>query len=88
MNNPYETSVYDRTADWRARAACVNNDPEMFFPGTGSAKSTAKLDQAKVVCSTCVVREACLRWAIRTGTNYGVWGGANEDERRTLRRTS
>jgi WhiB family transcriptional regulator, redox-sensing transcriptional regulator len=32
------------------------------------------------------VREACLRFALGTGQQYGIWGGQTEDERRKLRR--
>jgi len=32
------------------------------------------------------VMEECLRWAIDSGQDAGVWGGMSEDERRTLKR--
>ena len=30
--------------------------------------------------------DECLRWAIDSGQDAGVWGGMSEDERRSLKR--
>ena len=30
--------------------------------------------------------DACLRWALESGQEAGVWGGMSEDERRALKR--
>jgi WhiB family redox-sensing transcriptional regulator len=30
--------------------------------------------------------EQCLRWALETGQDVGVWGGMSEDERRAMKR--
>jgi WhiB family redox-sensing transcriptional regulator len=32
------------------------------------------------------VTSDCLRWAIDTGQDAGIWGGMSEDERRVLKR--
>ena len=32
------------------------------------------------------VVDECLRWALETGQDAGVWGGLSEDERRALKR--
>jgi WhiB family transcriptional regulator, redox-sensing transcriptional regulator len=32
------------------------------------------------------VVDACLRWAIDSGQDAGVWGGMSEDERRAVKR--
>ena len=65
--------------DWRAKAACRDKDPELFFPvgNTGAAKT---------VCRSCEVIDSCLRTALDTNQDYGVWGGMSEDERRALKR--
>ncbi|MDQ1012859.1 hypothetical protein QFZ82_007344 [Streptomyces sp. V4I23] len=34
----------------------------------------------------CPVREQCLKWALENNQESGVWGGLNEDERRSLKR--
>ena len=40
----------------------------------------------KAVCRTCKVIDACLKCALDTNQDYGVWGGLSEDERRALKR--
>ena len=30
--------------------------------------------------------ETCLKWAMESGQDGGVWGGLSEDERRALKR--
>jgi WhiB family transcriptional regulator, redox-sensing transcriptional regulator len=65
-------------ADWRASAACADA-PELFF--SEDAQDEAK---AKAACGTCPVRAECLAFALRNGIEFGVWGGAAEDERRTI----
>jgi WhiB family redox-sensing transcriptional regulator len=45
-----------------------------------------QIEEAKVVCRRCDVRDECLQWALESGQDHGVWGGLSEDERRTLKR--
>lgn len=76
-----------RPVDWRNRAACLIEDPELFYPiGTVSAAAIEQAERAKQVCATCPVKAICLQYALTTGQHYGVWGGLDEDERRTFRR--
>lgn len=71
---------------WRGRAACRGEDPELFFPlGSSGPAALARIAAAKAICARCPVREACLRFALDTGQDYGIWGGLAEDERRKLR---
>jgi WhiB family redox-sensing transcriptional regulator len=72
--------------NWRDRAACVGVDPELFFPTGDSGPALVQLVEAKSYCRRCEVAEPCLRWAIDSGQDTGVWGGTSEEERRTLRR--
>jgi WhiB family redox-sensing transcriptional regulator len=58
----------------------------LFFPVGSSGPALAQIYEAKAVCARCPVREACLRFALDTGQNYGIWGGLTEDERHKLRR--
>jgi len=74
--------------DWRSRAACVDEDPELFFPVGTTGPALAHLASAQEVCARCVVREACLQWALDSNVDHGVWGGLGEDQRRSLRRRS
>lgn len=72
--------------DWRHEAACLNEDPELFFPVGNTGPALMQIAEAKKVCRECPVREPCLQWALDAGQDHGVWGGMSEDERRALRR--
>jgi WhiB family transcriptional regulator, redox-sensing transcriptional regulator len=72
--------------DWRHRAACRDEDPELFFPMGKSGPAIQQLAEAKAVCERCPVKDECLRWALETGQNDGVWGGLGEDERGAYKR--
>ncbi|MET9804531.1 WhiB family transcriptional regulator [Streptomyces sp. NPDC006368] len=74
--------------NWRAAAACRNEDPDLFFPIGTSGPAMLQAETAKSVCRRCPVREQCLRWAVETRQETGVWGGLSEDERRALIRRS
>lgn len=71
--------------DWRHRAVCRDEDPELFFPIGNSGPAVAQTEEAKAVCRRCPVIEECLAYALETGENFGVWGGLGEEERRELR---
>ncbi|GAA2601914.1 WhiB family transcriptional regulator [Actinomadura fulvescens] len=72
--------------DWRHRAACRDVDPELFFPIGNTGPAILQIEEAKQVCRRCDVTDSCLRWAIESGQDSGVWGGMGEDERRALKR--
>src|SRR5215472_7983698 len=67
-------------ADWTARAACKDTDPDELFV-QGAAQNRAKL-----ICRGCVVRTECLADALDNRIEFGVWGGMTERERRALLR--
>jgi WhiB family redox-sensing transcriptional regulator len=71
---------------WRAQAACHDLDPDLFFPVGVTGPAVGHIAAAKAVCRGCPVRVECLEFAISTNQEYGVWGGASEEERRVLRR--
>jgi len=73
--------------DWRHRALCRDEDPELFFPIGTTGPAATQEDEAKQVCRRCAVTEDCLEWALETGQDNGVWGATSEDERRMLKRT-
>ncbi|WP_418960047.1 WhiB family transcriptional regulator [Streptomyces tritici] len=66
---------------WREDALCAQAGPEFFFPAPGSSTREAKL-----LCSACEGRLACLEYALRNDERFGVWGGLSEKERLLLRR--
>jgi WhiB family redox-sensing transcriptional regulator len=67
-------------SDWTASAACRTSDPDAMFV-QGAAQN-----RAKVVCLGCPVRTECLADALDNATEFGVWGGMTERERRALLR--
>jgi WhiB family transcriptional regulator, redox-sensing transcriptional regulator len=74
--------------DWRDAGACLQADPELFFPDGAAGPALRQLDAAKQICRSCPVRQPCLTWALDQAIVSGVWGGTTEDERRALRRAA
>lgn len=72
--------------DWRHRAICRDEDPELFFPIGNTGPALRQIEDAKSVCRRCPVTDECLNWALTSGQDSGVWGGLSEDERRALKR--
>jgi WhiB family redox-sensing transcriptional regulator len=72
--------------DWRNEASCKDVDPDLFFPIGTTGIALEQVDEAKRICTACVVREPCLEFALASNQDAGVWGGLTEDERRTLKR--
>jgi WhiB family redox-sensing transcriptional regulator len=71
---------------WRNRAACLDEDPELFFPIGNTSPAHDQIQEAKVICHRCEVIETCLKWAMESHQDAGVWGGLSDDERRSLKR--
>jgi len=65
--------------DWYDDAECRGADTSVFFP-----VSEAGADEAKAICATCPVAEACLEYAVATRQPEGVWGGMTPTERHRL----
>lgn len=72
--------------DWRHRAACLTEDPELFFPVGNTGPALQQIEDAKKICQSCAVKDQCLNWALDAGQDHGVWGGTSEDERRAMKR--
>ena len=72
---------------WSCRGACRALPTELFFPaGELDDQAVEQAEEAKAVCANCPVRIPCLEFAIATNQPYGIWGGANTSERRSIRR--
>jgi WhiB family redox-sensing transcriptional regulator len=69
---------------WRSEAACLTEDPELFFPEGESERYRGQIVAALEVCATCGVADACLAFAIETEQRTGIWGGTTAAERRGL----
>ncbi|MER5509332.1 WhiB family transcriptional regulator [Streptomyces sp. NPDC002766] len=67
------------------RAACADEDPELFFPVSSTGPALLQIELAKAVCRRCPLMESCLEGALERG-ELGVWGGTDENERRRMKR--
>jgi WhiB family redox-sensing transcriptional regulator len=74
--------------NWRDDAACLDADPDWFFPIATTGPALDQINGAKRICLACPVRKRCLAWALELGAASGIWGGTTEDERRALRRAA
>jgi WhiB family redox-sensing transcriptional regulator len=86
MAGGYQVFDWDTDA-WRDFASCRSSDPDLFFPVGTTGQAMELVRDAKDVCGECVVRQACLEFALVTNQESGVWGGTSEEERRRLRRS-
>jgi len=66
--------------EWAKQANCADQDPDALF-----VRGKAQHD-AKAICRTCPVLAECLAEALDNRTEFGVWGGMTERERRALLR--
>ncbi|MFD9318915.1 WhiB family transcriptional regulator [Streptomyces sp. NPDC060053] len=76
------------TSDWRDQAACVGEDPEIFFPLSDLAAPGAEASLARAVCRRCAVLVACRDWALEQGEDDGIWGATTAAQRRAIRRAT
>ena len=65
--------------EWREHGACRGLPVELFFPPVEH-----DAHEAKVICGMCTVRQQCLEQAVAAGEKFGIWGGLNTQERRSL----
>lgn len=72
-----------RNNDWVKDAACRDLDPDLFFVYHEAGKSYCNGGE---LSGPCPVREECLTYALEANERYGVWGGLDEVERRSLKR--
>jgi len=70
--------------EWRLRAACRGEDPELFFP-PGREDGPGWGARARAVCRRCAVRRDCLAYAL-AAPEEGVWGGLPPAGRESLLR--
>lgn len=65
---PKEVSTHGACRDYE--------DTSVFFSDDKRNRRHARL-----ICSTCPVRQACLEYALEVEEPYGIWGGLDEKER-------
>ena len=78
--------VQKRHSHWQEEAICAREDPELFFPIGTTRQARIQAEQAKEVCKKCPVVVECLKYALDTSSDFGIWGGKSEAERTALRR--
>jgi WhiB family transcriptional regulator, redox-sensing transcriptional regulator len=79
-------NVTGNAAGWRAAAACLSADPDLFFPISATGPAEKQIARAKRICAGCAVRRPCLEFALDQGQMYGIWGGTTPEDRRRDRR--
>jgi len=79
---------HSESDDWRERAACIGEDPEIFFPLSDVAAPGAEASLARAVCRRCAVLVACRDWALEHGEDDGIWGATTAAQRRAIRRAA
>jgi len=60
---------------WRDSAACRGKDTDLFFPELTGVGVTIRVRDAKAICATCPVQDACYCYALDNNIYYGIWGG-------------
>ena len=82
----------DRLRAWgdipKTGAACATPGSsflDLFFPERVEGQDNHGAE-AKLICTGCAIRSMCLVEALRRNEEHGIWGGAGEQTRRTLRR--
>lgn len=80
------------TRSWREHAECLGMGTDLFFSPERSRRpqrreeietEKKRIAEAKAICGTCIVREACLNYAIENDMT-GIWGGYDTKERRVI----
>ena len=78
--------MIEYASNWRAASACLNTDPDVFFPVAVGTAASKQVNRALRVCDGCPVRQQCLDFALRSGEKDGIWGGTTPEERIRARR--
>jgi WhiB family redox-sensing transcriptional regulator len=78
--------MIEYATNWRAASACLNTDPDVFFPVAVGTAASKQISRALRICQGCSVRQQCLDFAIRSGEKDGIWGGTTPEERIRARR--
>jgi WhiB family redox-sensing transcriptional regulator len=75
--------------EWTVGAACRGSTGSLFYSADSAERKEDRQEReqlAKRICAGCAVRDDCLNAALERHESYGIWGGLNEFERRSLTR--
>lgn len=78
---PSDLTSYFHAPEWTEAALCAQADPEEWFADKGGTTR-----RAKQICADCPVRVECLTMALETDSQYGVFGGMSERDRRKIKK--
>ena len=69
--------------DWQVEGTCRVLPSEMFFhpDGERGRARRMRIEQAKAICESCPVLQACREHALTVREPYGIWGGMGEEVR-------
>lgn len=81
----FTTGLARDVRGWLSEAACVDEDPELFFP-LAERESDPQVAAARGVCRRCRVLSACRSWALEHGEDAGIWGATTAAQRRAMSR--
>lgn len=76
---PVYSESFIHAQPWVKDGACLEVDPDLFFPKSGDHASAAT---ARVVCAGCPVAGECLEFALSTDQKFGIWGGLTPRQRK------
>lgn len=74
-SNPLEVVAWE---PWMQNAACLDVDPELFYPAPGDKAAGGA---AKRICGRCSVKDDCLAYARKQHDHWGIWGGLSGKQR-------
>ena len=63
---------------WEEDAACLQHDPELWFPNQHERVYRTAID----ICNTCPVLAECAAYAKQIRPTDGIWAGRNLTPRR------
>ena len=70
-----------------AQPRCLHpRRPRTLLPHRDHGPRASAESETKAVCRQCEVVETCLKWAIASDQDAGIWGGLSGDERRAFKR--
>lgn len=75
--------VIPQSLAWQSEAACLDQDPDIFFPEQGGSSKAAR-----AICADCKVKRECLAYALANNEQFGIWGETSERQRRKLRKVT
>ena len=74
-SDPFAIVAWEK---WMERSACLDVDPELFYPDQGAHSQSRA---ARKICAQCPVNADCLDYALAHHELYGIWGGMGLRER-------